>query len=152
MKIKVPTKFKTLYQYQLNNKLFYVYHGGRAGGKSWEIARFLLIEGATRVHRILCCRETLDSIKDSLKALLDDWIKRLNLSWFYESLEDEIRGANGTLILFKGLLDHTADRVKSFEGATITWVEEAQMVGNRSLDLLIPTVIRTEKCCLQGLD
>lgn len=143
--IKVPTKFKTLYQYREKPELFYVFHGGRAGGKSWEIARFILIEGAKRPHRILCCRETLDSIKDSVKALLDDWIQRLGLSWFYTSLDDEIRGANGTSILFKGLLDHTADRVKSFEGATITWVEEAQMVGNRSLDLLIPTVIRTEK-------
>lgn len=66
--IKVPTKFKTLYEYREKPQLFYVFHGGRAGGKSWEIARFILIEGAKRPHRILCCRETLDSIKDSVKA------------------------------------------------------------------------------------
>ena len=143
--IKVPTKFKTLYQYLERDKLFYVFHGGRSGGKSWEIARFLLIAGTQRAHRILCCRETLEAIKDSVHALFKDWIKRLNLSWFYEALDDEIRGANGTIILYKGLLDHTADRVKSFEGATITWIEEAQTVGNRALGLLIPTVVRTEK-------
>lgn len=143
--IKVPTKFKTLYQYLERDKLFYVYHGGRAGGKSWEIARFLLIAGTQRPHRILCCRETLEAIRDSVHALFKDWIKRLNLSWFYEALDDEIRGANGTIILYKGLLEHTADRVKSFEGATITWIEEAQTVGNRALGLLIPTVVRTEK-------
>ncbi|MCX0343630.1 PBSX family phage terminase large subunit [Acinetobacter radioresistens] len=144
--IKVPTKFKSLYLYESNpQKLFYVFHGGRAGGKSWEIARFLLIEGTKKPHRILCCRETLESIEDSIHALLKDWISRLNLGWFYEVLDKEIRGANGTLFVFKGLLDHTAERVKSFEGATITWVEEAQTVGNRSLELLIPTVIRTER-------
>lgn len=144
--IKVPTKFKPLYLYeQLKEILFIVFTGGRSGGKSWEIARFLLIEGTKRPHRILCCRETLEAIRDSVHALFKDWIKRLNLEWFYEALDDEIRGANGTLILYKGLLDHTADRVKSFEGATITWIEEAQTVGNRALELLIPTVIRTEK-------
>ena len=87
----------------------------------------------------------MESIEDSIHALLKDWIGRLNLGWFYEVLDKEIRGANGTLFVFKGLLDHTAERVKSFEGATITWVEEAQTVGNRSLELLIPTVIRTER-------
>ncbi|MGL6035093.1 MAG: PBSX family phage terminase large subunit [Acinetobacter johnsonii] len=143
--IKVPTKFKKLYLYEQYLELFHVFHGGRGGGKSWEIARFLLIEGTKKPHRILCCRETLDSIEDSVHALLKDWIKRLNLDWFYEALEDEIRGANGTKILYKGLLDHTADRVKSFEGATITWIEEAQTVGNRSLELLVPTVVRSEK-------
>jgi len=143
--IKVPTKFRKLYFYEQFNELFHVFHGGRGGGKSWEIARFLLIEGTKKPHRILCCRETLDSIEDSVHALLKDWIKRLNLEWFYETLEDEIRGLNGTKILYKGLLDHTADRVKSFEGATITWIEEAQTVGNRSLELLVPTVIRSEK-------
>ena len=145
MRVQVPTKFKPLYFYAQSTYLFFVFYGGRGGGKSWEIAQFLLIEGSKKTHRILCCRETLDSIEDSIHALLKDWIKRLNLEWFYEVLEDEIRGANGTKILYKGLLDHTADRVKSFEGATITWIEEAQTVGNRSLELLIPTVVRTEK-------
>ena len=35
------------------------------------------------------------------------------------------------------------DSVKSFEGATITWIEEAQTVSRHSLEILIPTVIRT---------
>ena len=143
MSIKVSAKFKPLYLHSQLNKLFYVFHGGRGGGKSWEIADFLLIIGTTAKHRILCCREVQKSIKQSVHKLLSDRIAAMGLSSFYEILETEIRGKNGTEFSFAGLLNHTVDSVKSFEGATITWIEEAQTVSKHSLDILIPTVIRT---------
>lgn len=141
--IKVPTRFKPLYMHDQLDKLFYVYHGGRGGGKSWEIARYLLIEGARKKHRILCCREVQKSIKQSVHKLLSDQIVSLGLTSFYEILDTEIRGKNGTEFGFSGLLGHTVDSVKSFEGATITWIEEAQTISQRSLDILIPTVVRS---------
>ena len=143
MSIKVSAKFKPLYLHDQLRKLFYVFHGGRGGGKSWEIADFLLIIGTTAKHRILCCREVQKSIKQSVHKLLSDRIQAMGLSSFYEILETEIRGKNGTEFSFAGLLNHTVDSVKSFEGATITWIEEAQTVSKHSLDILIPTVIRT---------
>ena len=143
MSIKVSAKFKPLYLHDQLCKLFYVFHGGRGGGKSWEIADFLLIIGTTAKHRILCCREVQKSIKQSVHKLLSDRIQAMGLSSFYEILETEIRGKNGTEFSFAGLLNHTVDSVKSFEGATITWIEEAQTVSKHSLDILIPTVIRT---------
>ena len=145
MEKRVPSKFKPLYMHQKNDKLFYVYHGGRGGGKSWEIADFLLIEGAKQKHRILCCREVQKSIKQSVHKLLSDRIAALGLGAFYEILETEIRGKNGTEFSFAGLLSHTVESVKSFEGATITWIEEAQTVSSFSLSILIPTVVRTSK-------
>lgn len=145
MEKRVPSKFKPLYMHQKNDKLFYVYHGGRGGGKSWEIADFLLIEGAKQKHRILCCREVQKSIKQSVHKLLSDRIAALGLGAFYQILETEIRGINGTEFSFAGLLNHTVESVKSFEGATITWIEEAQTVSAFSLSILIPTVVRTSK-------
>lgn len=145
MEKRVPSKFKPLYTHLKNNKLFYVYHGGRGGGKSWEIADFLLIEGAKQKHRILCCREVQKSIKQSVHKLLSDRIVALGLGHFYQILETEIRGINGTEFSFAGLLNHTVESVKSFEGATITWIEEAQTVSAFSLSILIPTVVRTFK-------
>lgn len=145
MEKRVPSKFKPLYTHWQNKELFYVFHGGRGGGKSWEIADFLLIEGAKQKHRILCCREVQKSIKQSVHKLLSDRIAALGLGAFYEILETEIRGINGTEFSFAGLLNHTVESIKSFEGATITWIEEAQTVSSFSLKTLIPTVIRTEK-------
>ena len=148
MEKRVPSKFKCLYTHLTNNKLFYVFHGGRGGGKSWEIADFLLIEGAKKKHRILCCREIQKSIKQSVHKLLSDRIETLDLGPFYQILDTEIRGINGTEFSFSGLQSHTVDSVKSFEGATITWIEEAQTVSAYSLKILIPTVVRTPNCMI----
>lgn len=148
MEKRVPSKFKCLYTHLTNSKLFYVFHGGRGGGKSWEIADFLLIEGAKKKHRILCCREIQKSIKQSVHKLLSDRIETLGLGPFYQILDTEIRGINGTEFSFSGLQSHTVDSVKSFEGATITWIEEAQTVSAYSLKILIPTVVRTPNCMI----
>lgn len=134
--------FRPLYR---RSRIFNALHGGRGGGKSWGVADYILLAGTMRVERVLCCREVQKSIRESVKRLLDDRIEALGLGRFYQSLETEIRGANGTLINFTGLLGHTADSIKSYEGATITWIEEAHSVCRRSLDVLIPTVIRTER-------
>lgn len=135
--------FKPLY---LREKLFCVLYGGRGGGKSWEIADYLLFDGIKNVNRNLCCREVQKSIKQSVHQLFKDRIKRWNLGHFYNVLETEIRGANGTLFIYTGLLEHTSDTIKSFEGCNRTWIEEAQTVSKRSLDILIPTVVRTTDC------
>lgn len=114
--------------------------GGRGGAKSWGVAQALLLLGTQRVERILCAREIQDSIEQSVHQLLRDQIERLALGDFYEVLKNEIRGRNGTLFRFKGLSNETADSIKSFEGITITWVEEAQTISESSWSKLTPTI------------
>lgn len=121
-------------------KRYKVMHGGRGGGKSWSVAGALLVMGARTPLRILCTREIQKSIKQSVHQLLKDLIAHLNLSAFYEVLETEIRGINGTQILFSGLQSHTVDTIKSFEGCDIVWVEEAHGVIKKSWDVLTPTI------------
>lgn len=117
--------------------------GGRGGAKSWTIATELLIRGTHQVERILCTREFQRSIRDSVKRLLDDEINRLGLgllgSGFYTSTDKEIRGANGTLFVFQGL-HRNEQGIKSLEGITICWVEEAQAVSQTSINALTPTI------------
>jgi phage terminase large subunit len=114
--------------------------GGRGSGKSWGVARALLIQGASARHRILCTREVQKSIKQSVHQLLRDQIEALGLSSFYEVLEHEIRGKNGTTFYFAGLSDLTADSIKSFEGCTRVWNEEGQTTTTRSWGILTPTI------------
>jgi phage terminase large subunit len=91
-----------------------------------------------RPHRILCARELQVSIKDSVHKLLADQIDLLGLP--YDVQQTSIRcPATGTEYLFKGLR-HNAQEIKSTEGVTIAWVEEAQAVSNASWQLLIPTI------------
>lgn len=115
-------------------------YGGRGSAKSWSFAKALLIQGAARPLRILCAREVQKSIKQSVHKLLSDQIQALGLGSFYEVLETEIRGRNGTEFSFSGLATHTIDSIKSYEGCDICWVEEAHAVSKRSWDVLIPTI------------
>ncbi len=117
-----------------------VLHGGRGSGKSWAVARALLIQAAQQKLRVLCTREVQKSLKESVHALLSDQIDALGLGGFYTVLETEIRGANGSQFLFAGLQQHTVESIKSFEAADRVWVEEAQAVSEKSWDVLIPTV------------
>lgn len=114
--------------------------GGRGSGKSWGFARALLILGARRKIRVLCTREIQKSIKDSVHRLLKDQVFALGLESFYDVLNTEIRGINGTEFLFAGLSDQTADSIKSYEGVDVAWVEEAQTVSKRSWDIFVPTI------------
>ena len=51
-----------------------VAYGGRGGTKSWAFARALLLIGYRTKVRVLCCREVLKSVKDSVHLLLSDQI------------------------------------------------------------------------------
>ena len=113
--------------------------GGRGSAKSYSVAATLILRAASKPLRILCAREIQKSIKDSVKRLLDDTIERAGLQGFFVSTDTEIRGQNGSLILFAGLRSNI-DSIKSMEGIDICWVEEAQTVSQASLDILIPTI------------
>lgn len=115
-------------------------YGGRDGVKSWSIARALLILGTQRPLRILCARETMDSIRESVHQLLSDQIGLLGLHDFYSVLQSEIRGKNGTEFVFAGLRKQTVSSIKSYEAIDICWVEEASVVSRRSLTVLLPTI------------
>lgn len=111
--------------------------GGRGAGRSWSVARALLIEAATTPLRVLCTREFQVSIADSVHRLLTDQIARLGLP--YQVTQREIRHPNGSLFIFEGLR-HNVTKIKSMEGIDRCWVEEAERVSAASWDVLIPTI------------
>jgi phage terminase large subunit len=114
-------------------------YGGRGSGKSHSIVRKLLQRGMDKPLRIVCAREIQKSIKDSVHKLLRDIIFEIGLDGFYQVLETEIRGKNGTEFIFRGLKHNTRD-LKSLEGCDICWIEEAENVSDNSYEILIPTI------------
>jgi len=134
-KAEFPVKLQCLFE----KSRFKCIYGGRGSAKSWSVARALLLKGAKETHRILCAREFQNSISQSVHKLLSDQIVELGLIGFYEITQSSIRGANGTEFAFVGLKNNPHN-IKSYEGCTIVWCEEAQTLSNRSLDILIPTI------------
>lgn len=139
--VGIIEKFLSLYEYGDGTR-FRIAYGGRSGAKSWSITQALLLLGRQKKLRILCTREVQNSIKDSVKRLLDDTIQRLHFEDFYTSTRESITGANGTEFMFKGLATQTVDSMKSVEGTDICWVEEGQSVTKYSWDILTPSIRR----------
>lgn len=136
--IQLPPWSKPLFKNGDEYKYFAI-HGGRGSGKSRSLATILLVKAAQAKHRVLCCREVQKSIKDSVKKLLDDEIDRLGWRSGFKSTETSIRCQNGSEFIFMGLA-HNPDSVKSTEGITLCWVEEAQTLSQGSISTLIPTI------------
>lgn len=116
-------------------------HGGRGSGKSHFFGECLIERALMQPGlRAVCIREVQKSLEQSVKRLLEDKIQSLGVGPLFECQQFEIKTPNGGLIIFQGMQNHTAESIKSLEGYDIAWVEEAQSLSQRSLDLLRPTI------------
>lgn len=117
--------------------------GGRGSGKSHFFAE-LLIEDALLIPgmRAACIREVQKSLKQSSKRLIEDKLKAYNLGERagFKVYREVIETPGDGVIIFTGMQDHTADSIKSLEGFDRAWIEEAQSLSHRSLELLTPTM------------
>ena len=104
-----------------------------------NVARTLVIKACQEKHRILCCREVQNTIRDSVHKLIADQIEDMGLSPYFEITQTSIRNVNGSEFIFKGLR-FDPQGIKSTEGITLCWVEEAQTVSENSWSILIPTI------------
>lgn len=120
-------------------KRYKVLWGGRGAGRSWGVARALLLIGSNRCVRVLCCRELQKSISESVHKVLADQIIALGLSEFYDVEVARIKGKNGTTFSFEGIKNNTT-AIKSYEGIDYCWVEEANKVSKKSWGILTPTI------------
>ena len=115
--------------------------GGRGSGKSQFFADLMVATAIRKPgFRGLCCREVQKSLKESAKRLLESKIQAHGVGPLFEVQEAQIKTPGGGLIVFAGLQDHTSESIKSYEGFDVAWVEEAQTVSDRSLNLLRPTI------------
>jgi len=115
-------------------------HGGRGSGKSHFFAEMLIAKCASQKIDAVCIREVQRTLNQSVKKLLEMKIEQMGLGSVFTVQEAQILGPDGGRIIFQGMQNHTADSIKSLEGYDIAWVEEAQSLSQKSLDLLRPTI------------
>lgn len=133
-----PEKMQFLFQ----PARYKVAYGGRLGLKSWSFARALLIDGLTGRERILCVREMQKSMEESVHKLLADQISLMQMNYLYEVQQAHILGrerAKGTSFSFEGIW-RNVNKIKSYEGITKCWGEEAAKMTKASWNILEPTI------------
>lgn len=123
------------------NARYHVLYGGRDSGKSWGVADYIITRCLQKWERVLCTRQYQSSIATSSYRMLRDTIRRRKLEDYFIVTQDTIRCiTTGAEIIFKGLQAQTIDDVRSTEGVTICWVEEAHSIAEESWRVLIPTI------------
>jgi phage terminase large subunit len=137
VRVDIPGAFEPL----LDPKRYKVFYGGRGSAKSWSFATVLAIRCAEKPLRVLCARESMNSIRESVHELLATRIRALGLERDDQFTigESAISHANGSEFVYAGMRQNVA-KVRSLEGIDICWVEEAATVLNRSWEVLIPTI------------
>jgi phage terminase large subunit len=121
--------------------------GGRMGLKSWSFARALLWLGVQKSERVLCARELQKSLDESVHRLLADQISLMGMNYLYDVQQAHIYGrgsAKGTMFSFEGIR-HNTNKIKSYEGITRCWIEEAAKLSRNSWGIIEPTVVRNRE-------
>lgn len=134
--INCPAVFRGLWENKCRYKVLY---GGRGSGKTHQVAEYLVVNSLLQKEKILCTREIQRSIKESVHAVLVSKINALGLGKYFTITENKISNITGSEFIFAGLRMNI-DSIKSIEGITKCWIEEAQSVSRKSLDILRPTI------------
>ena len=137
LEIETPRIFLPLLE---DGKRYRGAHGGRGSGKSHFFAELLIERCLIQRTHAVCVREVQKTLDQSVKKLIEEKIEQFGLGSLFQVQQSKITGPNNSLIIFQGMQDHTADSIKSLQGFHIAWVEEAQSLSQRSLDLLRPTI------------
>lgn len=134
---EVPRVFAPLLQPSRYKGAF----GGRGSGKSHFFGE-QLVEDCLYERGMLavCIREVQKTLAQSSKRLIEDKIRALKAGHEFKVFNDQIQTPGDGVIIFQGMQDHTAESIKSLEGFSRAWIEEAQTLSQRSLTLLRPTI------------
>jgi phage terminase large subunit len=128
-------------KFTANNLIrYYVYYGGRGGGKTYNIGEALVILATQKKLKILCTREIQASIRDSVHSLLKKIVESNDLfSTLWTVTDTKISCQNGSEFLFSGLY-RNIESIKSLDGVDFCWIEEAENISQQSFTLLDPTI------------
>ena len=139
--LNVPKKLLPLIT-EINKYRYFLIEGGRSSGKSQSVARFILWLCEQKSLRVVCGRETQNTIEESVYALFSDIITNYNLNFDVPATKIEHRDTK-SIITFKGLREQGRVNIQGLEGVDVLWVDESQSITKPTLDIIIPT-IRTQ--------
>jgi phage terminase large subunit len=116
-----------------------IVYGGRGSGKSWAVARALILLASERKLRVLCTREYQNSITESCHELLSSQIRAMGLGHRFTIQQQSIFATNGSEFIFVGT-GTSPEKIMSMESINFVWIEQAERLSERSFEILLPTI------------
>lgn len=133
------------YRDYLQPARFKVAYGGRGSAKTRTFCTILTTNVLYYGWRLVCFREIMESIADSVYQEFVAEIERRNLEQYFEITKTEIRcPSSGGIIRFSGIKANSSrlntQKLKGFSDFDACWLEEANPVTAESWNALIPTM------------
>ena len=136
--LQVPNKLLPLIT-QFNNYRYFIIEGGRGGGKTNAVGRWILYLCEKYKIRVVCGREIQNSIKESVYSILTDLIQTYSLN-FNILAKSIVHRDTLTEVNFRGFREQGAFNIQGMEGIDIVWIDESQALTKQTLAVLIPTI------------
>ena len=138
--------FRFLTETPLGSYRYRAAFGGRGSAKSWEFVNAAIFHAVTTPKlRVVFLREIMANLKESSLELVRNRLEHYGLlNTYFREVDGAFIGRGGQKIMFIGLWKgNKPEGIKSLEGAGLTILEEAQEVRQASMDVLLPTILRT---------
>ena len=114
--------------------------GGRGGGKTFGLCDYVLWLCRSESIKVLCMRQYLATIEDSLKADLEGRIVFHGLGGEFVVTKSRLRHCvTGSEVVFKGL-DKDPNAIKSVGGVGLAVIDEAQTIRRASWNKFLPSI------------
>lgn len=137
LNVVFPKKFEPLLKQKARYKIFY---GSRGGAKTYSFAMAFVVLAMHSKIKILCCREIMVSITDSVYEIIKLTIARLGVESCFTITHSLITcNITGSTFIFAGLL-RNIEKIKSIPEINYVWLNEADVISEESLQLLFPTI------------
>ena len=136
--LNLPDKLIPLIEH-FNKYRYFLLKGGRGGGKTQGIGRFILYLCDLYNLRTVCGRETQNSITESVYTVLADLIRDEQLNYEIQASKISSKKKNSE-INFRGFRDQGRFNIQGMEGVDLVWIDESQALKKQTLDVLIPTI------------
>lgn len=111
-------------------------YGGRWSSKTMTIGSELALELSQKPLTLLCLREFMRTLDESVMEVLAKAISDFGLA--AEVRSRDIIYANGSRVRFRGM-ERNRESIRGFEGANRVWIEEGQDLSHRTWTIADPT-------------
>lgn len=135
MDIPIPKQLQPF----MRPKRIKIAFGGRGGFKTVSCAKMLTFLAARQKRNVLCAREFMNSIDESVHAALAREVSTLKMGHRFKVRDGKIDGYNGSKFRYAGLA-RNVESLKSRTDIDILWIEEAENLSGQSWTVMEPTV------------
>lgn len=135
--LKIAKVFKPLFLGEYARYRILVFYGGRGGGKTESIARFLAVKLLESPINVAVSRQTKLHNDISIKSVFRRIFREFGVSI---GLGNLIQLPNNSKLFFLGASEKTIEAVRSIDNISFFWLEEAHNIKEETITTLIPSI------------